>query len=247
MTAIAVRSWPILFSGEMVRAILAGQKTQTRRVVRNIPARTSDWIFGPERDGKWWPTTGDDYTGSGVRCPYGVVGDRLWVRESFAGPDHIGDGDQGVVGFGIQYKADGEFRAHGDCGCDGPCGGVLIVHPWKPSIHMPREFSRISLEITSIRVERLQEITPRDAIAEGIDEYGHELHTEIERDRQRNRTAVENYALLWDSLNASRGYSWEANPFVWRIAFRSPSLTCSTEDQKEKSCNQQSLKVRATI
>jgi hypothetical protein len=195
-TAVAVRERPILFSGPMIRAILKGRKTQTRRVIRV----TDDGVHHP--------------------CPYGGVGDRLWVRESFAGPDHIGDGDQGVVGFGIEYKADGAFRAHGDCGCDGPCGGVLIVHPWKPSIHMPRQFSRISLEITAVRVEQLQTISTEDALAEGIDEYGHELHTETARDHQRNRTAIENYALLWDSINAKRGYGWDVNPWVWVLSFQ---------------------------
>jgi hypothetical protein len=198
MTAIAAptRERPILFSGPMVRAILDGQKRQTRRVV-------SDWALSrvnPYPDPAFFLDM-PDYS------PYGKAGDRLWVREAFRGPDHIGDGDQGVVGYGIQYAADGAFVPHGDCGCDGPCSGVLISHPLRPSIHMPRWASRLTLEVTEVRGERLQAITSVDARAEGC----------TATDRASETDAYHN---LWDSLNAKRGYGWDVNPWVWVIAFQ---------------------------
>jgi hypothetical protein len=238
MTAVAAptRERPILFSGPMVHAILKGRKTQTRRVVvvrkenggglphdypdnKIVVARIGDHainetptrLYGAEF--RW--SNGADLV---IACPYGRPGDRLWVRESFAGPDHIGNGDQGVVGFGIEYKADGAFRAHGDCGCDGPCSGVLISHPWKPSIHMPRQFSRIMLEITAVRVEQLQTITEDDARAEGCE--GHRASDGYDIDPTRDVDPVEEYRELWDSLNAKRGYGWDVNPWVWVLSFQ---------------------------
>jgi hypothetical protein len=215
-TAVAVRERPILFSGPMVRAILSGQKTQTRRVVSD---RVLDRVMPHPHPAFFLDLP--DYS------PYGKAGDRLWVREAFAGPDHIGDGDQGVVGFGIEYKADGKFRAHGDCGCEGPCGGVLIVHPWKPSIHMPRWASRLSLELTGVRVERLLDITDSDAIAEGLEESVGENSGEpvfgvdgVTAEREWNKVPRKAFAVLWDSINAKRGYGWDVNPWVWVLSFQ---------------------------
>jgi hypothetical protein len=184
MTAVAAptRERPILFSAPMVRAILEGRKTQTRRVIRV----TDDGVHHP--------------------CPYGGVGDRLWVRETWSCPRQIGGS---FVREKRMYKADEPS----------PWLDYSSV-VWKPSIHMPRQFSRLSLHLTAVRVERLQAITTQDALAEGIDEHGHELQTEMARDHQRNRSAIENYALLWDSLNAKRGYGWDVNPWVWVLAFR---------------------------
>jgi hypothetical protein len=228
-TAVALRERPILFSGPMVRAILEGRKTQTRRVVAKpeiAPSTTLvEWNTANKAFVPWNWSSGGSYaggsrTGKPFASPYGVGGDRLWVRESFAGPDHIGDGDQGVVGFGIEYKADGAFRAHGDCGCDGPCSGVLIAHPWKPSIHMPRWASRLALELTDVHVERLQAITNDDAVAEGIERWGSgplAVQPETRALCQSPRAA---FGRLWDSLNAKRGYGWDVNPWVWVLAFR---------------------------
>jgi hypothetical protein len=178
-TAAPVRERPILFSGPMIRAILDKTKTQTRRVVKVKP----DGAHGP--------------------CPYGGVGDRLWVRETWSCPRQIGGS---YVREKRMYKAD-ETSPYLDY------SNVV----WKPSIHMPRQFSRITLEITGMRVERLQAITANDCIAEGIPSRG------IDRDGPCIASAlmyIDDYQKLWDSLNASRGYGWEPNPYVWVISFR---------------------------
>jgi hypothetical protein len=236
----AVRECPILFSGEMIRPLLDGRKTQTRRVVK-IPnyatfdhAQASSW----DRDAAQWranhPSMSDETLGhllggrttgayllcnrtdgdDGIhvaRCPHGEIGDRLWVRETFMGPAHIGDGEQGCVGFGVLYRADNSFvEDRFGCGCEGPCSGVRIEHPWKPSIFMPRWASRLTLKITDVRVERVQSISEEDAKAEGI--------TEDYPEHECNSFA-DGYRWLWDSLNAKRGYGWDVNPWVWALSF----------------------------
>jgi hypothetical protein len=242
----------MIMTGESVRAILDGRKTQTRRVVTPHNSEFGAWgamfwkhadftkafvdgkgsgseyLHVPRHaacsdecqqlDGVWdrlrprmaparcWDQTADPSDG------YVPPASRLWVRESFAGPDHIGDGDQGVRGFGMEYKADGAFLAHGDCGCEGRCSGVLIAHPWKPSIHMPRWASRITLEITVVRVERVQDISEADAYAEGVDPDW--------TGSQGNCPYTAAFANLWHGLNAKRGYGWDANPWVWVLTFK---------------------------
>jgi hypothetical protein len=204
---------PILFSGEMVRAILDGRKTETRRVVLPQPMPALNGKYKPSdpvlcSDGIWRFMCGAvSYDHNDVRCPFGLVGDRLWVREAFAGPAHIGDGDQGVVGFGIEYRADGAFRPYGDCACEGSCSGVRIVHPWKPSIHMPRWASRISLEVTGVRVEQVQQISASGVRGEG-------------RVPLVGEDARQHWEHFWNLLNAKRGYGWDVNPWVWVIEFR---------------------------
>jgi hypothetical protein len=209
-TAIATRERPILFSGPMVRAILEGRKTQTRRIAK--PYTRGAEIIDTYTDGsiryqvERWPNGVVAKPSLGCACKYGMVGDRLWVRETWSCPRQIGGS---FVREKRMYKAD-ELSPWLDYSS--------VV--WKPSIHMPRQFSRLSLHLTAVRVERLQAITTQDALAEGIDEHGHELQTEMARDHQRNRSAIENFALLWDSLNAKRGYGWDVNPWVWVLAFR---------------------------
>ena len=126
------------------------------------------------------------------RCPYGQVGDRLWVRESFG---YLIDG-------GIAYRAncDSWHLKHG------------LTIPWKPSIHMFRKDSRITLEITGVRVERLQEITEEDAQSEGIKQLHFTTGMKV--------NCMPQFIELWDSLNAKRGYGWEVNPWVWVIGFK---------------------------
>ena len=205
---------PILFSGPMVRAILEGRKTQTRRVIK-FPKHTYDpigeasWIKSVHQDGggNWvaWSTAEPglaEFTkkaypnGEGFKCLYGVPGDRLWVRETFAEAGH----DL------ITYKADGTTRQV-DRELDNK------TSQWRPSIFMPRWASRITLEITSIGVQRLQDITEADAIAEGVTLPSNPvtMYPGIYRDA---------YAHLWDSLNAKRGHSWATNPWAWVIEFR---------------------------
>lgn len=174
---------PILFSGPMVRALLAGNKTQTRRVIKPVQ---------PRADGMW-PAGRNPVPD----CPYGKPGDLLWVRESWAKAKIAQAGQEWVV-----YR-DGDSRTD--------FGG-----PWKPSIHMPREANRITLEITAVRVERLHDITEADAIAEGatrlaVDaDYG-TFH------RSDTGTYKTGFLGLWRHINGAE--SLEANPFVWVVEF----------------------------
>lgn len=181
-----MREKPILFSAAMVRAILEGRKTMTRRVIKDI--RTA-W-----RDG----TVIDPYDRDYITCPYGWPGDLLWVRETWRRADWYGKG--------IIYRADAQAAGH--------MGEYSDRHKWHPSIHMPRWASRIVLEITNIRVERLQEITEEDARKEGISR-AHKYpvgfgHPDTYRGGFRN---------LWDSINGKK-YPWSSNPWVWVISFK---------------------------
>lgn len=178
---------PILFSGAMVRAILDGRKTQTRRLVK-CPV----WVGGIADDERPSYTHVYGAVATVIPCPYGQPGDRLWVRESFTLCESIrADGHRAPL-----YRATSIVDAEAK---------------WKPSIHMPRWASRLTLEIVSLRVERLQDITEADAILEGIEDKqmvdGVPMWT----------SAVEAYADLWDSINGEG--SWAANPWVWVVEF----------------------------
>lgn len=177
---------PILFSAPMVRALLSGTKTQTRRVAK-VARELSRAADRPVST-----------------CPYGRKGDRLWVREAFAlslrdpttedpQPSDPSDWDP------VIYRADDTTWNWTD-GENKP-----IAPPWKPSSHMFRWMSRITLEITNVRVQRLQDISEGDAKAEGVP-------------ADASVTARENYACLWDSINGPG--SWDANPWVWAISFK---------------------------
>jgi len=168
---------PILFSGEMVRAILAGTKTQTRRVVKAKHVPFVSNLLGGFLDGKW----------NQRPMPYGRPGDHLWVRETFA-----------TDGAGLLW-----WRAAGD---DQP-----KVGNWKPSIHMPRWASRITLEITAVRCERLNDISEDDARAEGV--VAEPPKTWIYR-----ADYIAAYRTLWESINGPG--SWAQNPWVWVIEFK---------------------------
>jgi len=179
---------PILFSGSMVRAILAGTKTQTRRVVKPWTPRPNASAKAVPEDVAYLP----DFTCYRTTCPYGQPGDRLWVREAWARTT-VFPGTEMVV-----YRESDNRTDYGG--------------PWKPGIHMFRRDSRITLEITEVRVERLQDISEGDAIAEGtpgghgaIPGYGY------------NATPREQYRWLWESINGEG--SWEANPWVWAVSF----------------------------
>lgn len=219
---------PILFSGEMVRAILDGRKTQTRRVVKpQPPAECSiHYMLGKE---SWLPPekqspirhTWEAWHGPlfqnrpekylcgvhDVTSPYGGVGDRLWVRENGWEPcaPSIGQIAAGADTWPrYEYDADGVTEANAE---DFKAWG------WKrrPSIHMPRWASRITLEITGVRVERLQTISEDDAVAEG-----RPRHTKP----PESISTVEMFATSWNRLNEKRGYGWDANPWVWVLEFR---------------------------
>lgn len=200
-----MRERPILFSGPMVRAILDGTKTQTRRVIHPQPscARTAGdphgwrWKYQPKKKGAPLVEWGTDTRAWGGLLAYAPwkAGDRLWVREAWAAHGAFARFGTGRV----WYRAD-ENPAH--------------VGPWKPSIHMPRWASRITLEVTGVRVARLQHISEADAIAEGCHDSDGAPTQEL------SGTARGAYALLWDDLNADRGYGWDANPWVWVVEFR---------------------------
>jgi hypothetical protein len=188
---------PIIFSAPMVRAILAGAKTQTRRVVKLKP-----WQQIEERDdGAPWPWMYDDNRAADhwVPCPYGQPGDRLWVRETWR-PVHGGYPDQGA-----RYRADFDRDQT----------------VWRPSIHMPRWASRILLDVTAVRVERLQDISEADAQAEGVIpkwEPGCSGRLMDAFGGFSFRPAASAYAELWEQINGPG--AWDANPWVWVVEFK---------------------------
>lgn len=226
---------PILFSAEMVRALLDDSKTQTRRVVKPQPP---EWVetfgytcFTPRGSISGRGTYGDEGPAEKFfACPYGAVGDRLWVRET------LRESEEG----GWVYAADG---APIEMYEDDPRVPAMVSwahHVQRDvcvSIHMPRWASRLTLEITAVRVERVQEISEEDAIAEGVetDIWDQALvvrkYDEPDAWFQMWSGDISNYVdledihrasyrTLWDSLNAKRGFGWNVNPFVWVIEFR---------------------------
>jgi hypothetical protein len=207
----------ILFSGDMVRAILAGTKTQTRRVINpQPPAWCTDGRIMPLSAEAWWFGTADwspvgkwpddrDY----VCCPYGVVGDELWCRETWSyitlaqNERQPGDRWDPQLNMPVRmlYRAD----------------GYQIGGGWSPSIHMPRWASRLTLCITGVRVERLQNITDEDVCAETgwPREWPGPGPAPYERDLRGG------FAEMWDEIHIKRpfGFTWEHNPWVWVIEF----------------------------
>lgn len=220
-----MRERPILFSAPMVRAILAGQKTQTRRVVKPQPQYEHRFIG----DGLVLTTRKKDTTTSihspliTAHCPYGQPGDRLWVRETFCPiypqDPHYHGGKPIEYDYAATYKHESRL-------------GDLIGEKkkWKPSIHMPRTASRILLEITAVRIERLQDISAEDACREGVESWiedGGEVHAPPPGfDGQypgtdgtiRVSPARVAFCSMWESINGTA--SWAANPWVWVIEFK---------------------------
>ncbi|MDG9784684.1 hypothetical protein [Pseudomonas otitidis] len=206
-----MRERPILFAGPMVRAILSGEKTVTRRVMKPQPTPSN-------MGGHSWPcpihqtmlhVEQELQNGEGIwagladsACPHGTPGDRLWVRETWAtdaqvdsiAPRELSQGEP------IWYPADDHLR---QTGCS-----MMSRGKCRPSIHMPRWASRILLEITAVRVERLQDISDEQALSEGVDQ---------------TNTSIPGYARqrfqdLWESINGTG--SWDANPWVWVVEFK---------------------------
>lgn len=234
---------PILFSGEMVRAILDGRKTQTRRIAKlRDPSGTYS-----TRDDDGWPVSMDEY-GDWHRdsCPYGQPGDRLWVRETWvellhtspaSGEPALCKGDKLIAhatrrkggrgwnydGSVIAYRATSDIEFCDGDGFTGDSANRDDMPRWRPSIHMPRWASRILLEITDVRVERLNEISEGDATAEGIQRWDQgplmkryglpEWCPDSRLDSARGA-----FARLWTSIHSDG--AWDANPFVWVISFK---------------------------
>lgn len=208
MTKITERG--MIFNAEMVRAILDGRKTQTRRPIKWKQTRFTE--IGEREDGSKWPWSEDAEHAFDFwhPCPFGSVGDRIWVRETFQGPlfdfdlmdSYCKDSTPFEKSEFCVYKADGVpapefYDADDELHC---C--------WRPSIHMPRWASRILLEITDVRVERLKSISDRDALREGCSAA----------DMKSGDCVADVFARLWASIFGSD--SWNANPWVWVIEFK---------------------------
>jgi hypothetical protein len=215
-----MREIPILFSTPMVQAILAGNKSMTRRVVKNkvfqqwIDAGMSDEAM-KNPDNNWIDA-----------CPYGQAGDILWVRETWCELWEIDGNDQTIEGTEKYYYAadNPTFPFTGFLRDD----GTYKDYPaWRPSIHMPRSVARIFLEVTNVRVERVQDITEEDAITEGTSperalEIGGEQFTPTfyDPDGQNVRPNYKDaFSELWDSINERRGFSFQSNPWVFVVSF----------------------------
>ncbi len=248
---------PILFSGPMIQPLLDGAKTQTRRLVTtrhsldHIGPRGSQddpdaWGYffdGPAHHG--WMVLGRGHNEScdngmvSIRCPYGEVGDRLWVRETWClasedsmdgayhsdgrprGPDSYEGGGKHFA----FYRATDKDIVQSD-GSNRPGGS-----PWRPSLHMPRWASRIMLEVTEVRVQRLQEISEDDARAEGVAPF-FELFPAFALDQQIIPDELQwhharagdfpyraSFAATWDEINGDRAL-WLTNPWVWAVTFK---------------------------
>lgn len=209
---------PILFSAPMVRAILDGRKTVTRRVVDEarmfakvgdfLPWFTSSYKYDPHlakrvAEFQGWTRVG----------PYGAPGDRLWVKETWHPCARIGFDVE------VEYRADESSKTRRWNG-DGDMDAMIARDAWRPSIFMPRWASRISLDVISVSVERLHDITEADARAEGIycDESQHNRGWHVSGDNTRHNAPTHAFRALWTAINGPE--SWAENPWVWRVEFR---------------------------
>lgn len=192
---------PMLFSTPMVQALLAGRKTQTRRILKPQPHTVDD-------SGRWYRMPSGGSSLNCHDCPYGVLGDLLWVRETWYAAPY----DRDILG----YVADGDHPHE-------------MPYRVVPSIHMPRKFSRLTLRVTGVRVERLQEISDADANAEGVEWesadppfcyvpgiWPHSI-TAVGIEEMRSGHERASYGKLWDHINGAG--SWAANPLVWALTF----------------------------
>jgi len=214
-----VKEHPILFTGPMVRAILEGRKTQTRRPIKPQPPYEFRKLLGVTTAGFLWSNMAhaNPYEPEclhEIKRPY-AVGDRLWVRETWC--QQADSLTERLIAGKAHYAADG-YEVHD---VDG-----LERSPWRPSIHMPRWASRITLEVTGIRPERIQSISEVGAKAEGV-EKGMTAVEIIDRTAGLPRRASyrSGFELLWDSIYGSTAFAhgpleWESNPWVWATTFK---------------------------
>jgi len=227
---------PILFNGEMVRAVLDGRKTQTRRLMKPQPRPgvrgdgtliethpgqlSAPYSVWESKNGGTIPLTEDCFYRTYRACPYGQMGDRLWVRETFyqgvsSCIDENGDALASRTR-DVRYVEEEDRRP--------TCGNTWQK---RPSIHMPRWASRILLEITDIRVERVQDTSYDDMTAEGVDTSGPVCgeilmlmtHTDNMDDAQ-SVMHRDCWADLWDTINEEKGFGWDVNPWVWVVEFK---------------------------
>ena len=215
-----MKELPILFSSEMVKAILEGRKTQTRRIIKPQPPNdkyqlitlidTTDSEERKHRGKNQWAII----DGLNIVADQKIyfksryqVGDRLWVRETFcygnvSGAEN-GEGNPDIL-FISQCKGESDIIFKEEALRENIDIEEVV---WRPSIHMPKWAARIWLEVTGVKVERVQDISIKDAFAEGVS-------------TQQASHAQPFFQSLWDSLNAKRGYSWKSNPWVWVIEFK---------------------------
>jgi hypothetical protein len=205
----------------MIKELLNRNKTQTRRIIKLQPildirvpegskVKEGLWIW--PKNINWWVNNSPDESGILDYCPYGQVGARLWARETFA-TEKCWDNKpmsffNNASDVPIWYKV-----------CDPLVSDFVPCGKWRPSIFMPRWASRITLEITDIRVQRLQDILEDDAAAEGIRYAENSYELEWMTPSERGRKRIKDYQILWDSINGKK-YSWESNPFVWALSFK---------------------------
>jgi hypothetical protein len=238
---------PLLFSTPMVQAILQGRKTMTRRIA-DVPVGDHngidimDWGLSKypyQEDGTWKyrvQTKVDESEGYILKSKYGQPGDLLWVRETWG----VGSRPDPIVGSvdGFEFKADqamiDEIESLPIYPCDDFDFGNYDKKGWRPSIHMPKEAARIWLQVRSIRVERLQDISEEDAIAEGVEKInnGPFPYKHYGSDTTSCAYAKTSFQSLWQSINGDE--SWEANPFIWVISFNVLSTTGKPSSITEK-------------
>ncbi|EPM0246330.1 hypothetical protein WJE54_002297 [Klebsiella pneumoniae] len=220
----------MIFNGEMVRALLSGRKTQTRRIMKVQPkpskSRPGDFWFSSKKLESMVHVSDLAPGNSPIAdyhlfiqehcCPFGAVGDRIWVRETFCPVDDTQYGGEKWV----DYRATPRYEASHPAGWDSAPNDAEALK-WRPSIHMPRWASRILLEITDVRVERLNAISEEDATAEGIPPAGSLLPDypgTFLTPKGDFATAKVAFQRLWESIYGEE--SWNANPWVWVIEFK---------------------------
>jgi hypothetical protein len=202
---------PILMSGPLVLATLADRKWKTRRVI--VPQPPRQLFLVDQNDFNTWVLASRDNPNKpdwsfSIHCPYGRVGDRLWVRETWA----YVPATAYRASAGVQQTADPTDPDHAAiyrAGWDRSNPGTR----WRPSIHMPRWASRLIVEITDIQVEQLQQISLDDMRAEGI-------RPDQEASLLWRESLADNFRALWDAINAKRGYGWPVNPWVWVVSYK---------------------------
>lgn len=220
-TAMQAADRPIIFSAPMVKAIIAGTKTQTRRIVKPQPFAM---VVQDCDSGEWGQCWDERRAEDGeplrevwkpMRCPYGVVGDRLWIRERWAAPHGFDAFPPGAIPTDTTII----YAATAALGGDKGVGGLIARNP----MFMPRWASRLTLEITEVRVQRVGEISEEDAIAEGCSEKARETHPDdeslkIECGYFPPSSHAHAYRLLWDSIHGPD--AWEKSPWTWALTFR---------------------------
>lgn len=208
---------PILFNGEMVRAILNGTKTQTRRVVKPCKDRDFGFVLAPRE------IAVEVNRGNYRNSQFGQPGDRLWVRETWAEiPRKIPLTDEDLPmrldDRILVYREDPDWNGSRQFLCADGRAGWAQPKKWTPSIHMPRWASRITLEIVAVRIERLQSISEADAMAEGVGRDSDGWFDYLMPSTWCCQSAKESFATLWKSINGEE--SWDENPWVWCLTFR---------------------------